>query len=573
MRRLSHEEINRIKNSVNIVDVVSSYVSLKPEGKNFFGVCPFHDDTNPSMSVSPEKQIYRCFSCGASGSVINFVMDFENISFIEAVLKIAEIGGERLDLAYVPKVKYEGNLYKIYDLSLKYYINNLNTSEGREARKYLSKRNIDEKIIKEFQIGLALDRKNTLSNILKKKYSESDLIKSGLVGKGDYGYYDLFSNRIMFPLYNLNGQVVAYSGRIYNKSDNAKYFNTRETEIFKKGELLYNYHRARNVARMKNKVILMEGFMDVIRAYSINIKNVVAVMGTAFTKKQTELIKRMAKEVILCFDGDEAGEKATDSAIKELSKVGVHPKVVRLPDDMDPDEYILKYGAESFERYIDNPISTLDFQLDYLKKGLNFSVLEDQAMYTSKIISLLNSIDDDILRNITIKKIVDETGIDEDILKSHIGEKKVVTFKKDKTIASQLSKYEKAEKNLIYFMLKSDEVIRMYDNRVTFMPDKEYRLLAREISSYYHEFNEINEGNFMDYVGDDIELRNTLKKVNQNMYSDNYSREEIDDYINVIKEFNIESAIKRMQDKMKKLSDPVEKLEIAKKIIELKKGV
>ena len=229
MRRLSHEEINRIKNSVNIVDVVSTYVSLRPEGKNFFGVCPFHDDTNPSMSVSPEKQIYRCFSCGASGSVINFVMDYEKISFIEAVKKIADLGGERLDVGYVPRKKDTGDLYKIYELSLKYYMNNINTPSGKEAREYLANRKLGEDIIKEFQIGLSLNTRNTLANILIKKFNNNDVEKSGLIGKGDYGYYDLFSDRIMFPLYNLNGQVIAYSGRIYNKKDNTNYFNTRKT--------------------------------------------------------------------------------------------------------------------------------------------------------------------------------------------------------------------------------------------------------------------------------------------------------------------------------------------------------
>lgn len=574
MRRLSHEEINRIKNSVNIVDVVSTYVSLRPEGKNFFGVCPFHDDTNPSMSVSPEKQIYRCFSCGASGSVINFVMDYEKISFIEAVKKIADLGGERLDVGYVPRKKDTGDLYKIYELSLKYYMNNINTPSGKEAREYLANRKLGEDIIKEFQIGLSLNTRNTLANILIKKFNNNDVEKSGLIGKGDYGYYDLFSDRIMFPLYNLNGQVIAYSGRIYNKKDNAKYFNTRETEIFKKGELLYNYHRARNVSRMKNKVIIMEGFMDVIRSYSVGIKNTVAAMGTAFTKEQTSLIKRMAKDIILCFDGDEAGEKATESCIKELSKAGVVPKIVRLPEGLDPDEYILKYGAESFQRMVDNPISVIDFELNYLKKGKDLSTPEDQAKYVSQVIDVLNTISDDILKDITIKKVVDDTGIDEALIRRHLGvnnDKK--TIKKVVNKTSNLSKYEKAEKNLIYFMLKSDDVIKMYDKRVTFMPDKDYRLLAREISAYYHEYGEIDESDFMNHIEGDSEFKETLKKVNKNMLSDDFSVEEIDDYINVIKEYNVNNAIKRMQDKMKSISDPLKKVELAKKIIDLKKGV
>lgn len=571
MNKLSHEKINEIKNSVNIVDIISSYISLKPEGKNFFGVCPFHDDTNPSMSVSPEKQIYKCFSCGASGTVFNFLMDYDNISFAEAVKRIADIGGIKIEGYYVPKVENHGSLYDIYSLSLKYYTNNINTAGGREAKKYLKNRGIDENIIKEFQIGLALKNKNTLSNILTSKFKIDDVMKSGLTGNSDYGYYDLFYDRIMFPLYNLNGQVVAYSGRIYNKEDNAKYFNTRETEIFKKGELLYNYHRAKTIARQKNQIIVMEGFMDVIRAHSVGIKNVIASMGTAVTKQQANLIKKMAKEVILCFDGDEAGAKATEACIKELTNIGVIPKIIRLENNMDPDEFILKNGVDAFQRRIDNPINIMDFKLEYLKHNKNLNNPEDEAKYISEVIDEINKIDDDILKEVTIKKIVDETNINEELIRKHTLKKtKKITAKKKEI---KYSKYEKAEKNLIYFMLKSPEVIKMYDKKVTFMPDKEYRLLAREISEFYKEYGEINEGNFMDYIEGDTEFKETLRKVNQNMMAEQYSTDEINDYINVIKEFNIKAAIKRMQDKIKKLSDPIEKAKIAQKIIDLKKGV
>lgn len=571
MNNLSQEKLNEIRNSVNIVDVISQYVSLIPRGKNYFGICPFHDDNNPSMSVNPTKQIYKCFSCGASGSVFQFIRDYENISFIEAVKKIAEIGGVKVDINSKVKTKKNNSYFEIYDLSLKYYTNNINTKDGKEAKKYLINRGLNENIIKEFQIGLSLNKRNVLSNLLnKKKYSENDLLSTGLIGKNDFGYYDLFLERIMFPLYDLNGSVIAYSGRIYNKEDNAKYFNTRETEVFKKGQLLYNYHRSRNEARKKNQIIIMEGFMDVIRAYSVGIKNVVATMGTAFTHTQAQLIKRMAKEIILCFDGDDAGAKATKSCIEELSKVSVIPKIVRLEDNLDPDEYIIKHGKEAFIRKIKNPINVMDFELSYLKKGKDLSSTTDKASYIKEIIDEINKIDDDILKEVTIKKIVDETDIDENIIRSHLKEKVKVNKKIKKP---KMSKYEKAEKNLIYFMLKSDDVIKMYDKKVTFMPDREYRLLAREVSAYYHEKGYINEADFMDYAQEDEEFKITLKKINQNISRETYSLEEIDDYIDVIKEFNVKKAIKRMKEEIKEITDPHEKALIAQKIIELKKGV
>ena len=570
MNTLSQEKLNEIRNSVDIVDVVSNYVSLTPRGKNFFGVCPFHDDNNPSMSVSQSKQMYRCFSCGASGSVFHFIRDYENISFQEAVKKVAEMGGIKVDIRNDKKVKDNIEYHEIYELSLKYYMNNLNSKSGKEAREYLNNRNIDDTTIKEFQIGLSLNKRNSLSNLLIKKFKEKDILDSALVGKNDYGMYDFFQERIMFPLYDLNGKVVAYSGRIYNKEDSAKYFNTRETEVFKKGELLYNYHRARNIARMKNKIIIVEGFMDVIRMHTIGVKNVIAMMGTAVTDMQARLIKRMAKEVILCFDGDSAGSKATKSCIDELSKIDVIPKIVRLEENLDPDEYILKYGKEKFLRKIDNPINVIDFELSYHKEGKNLNSAEDKTIYIKQIIDEINKIDDEILKEVTIKKIVDETEIDENLIRSRI-KKKTKQVKRE--VINKSSKYEKAEKNLIYFMLKSDDVIKMYDKKVTFMPDSEYRLLAREISAYYHEYGVINEVDFMDYALMDDEFNQTLKKVNQNNKRETFTFEEIEDYINVIKEFNVNKAIKRMQKEIKDLTDPIEKAKIAQKIIELKKGV
>lgn len=572
MNVLSQEKINEIRNSVNIVDVISSYMPLTPKGKNYFGVCPFHDDTNPSMSVSPSRQIYKCFSCGATGTVFKFIMDYENISFMEAVKKVADMGGIPINIGKVQKKQNHTELHKIYDLSLKFYINNLNTAQGKEAREYLKKRNINEETIKEFQIGLAL-KKDNLSKILIQKFKPEDALKSGLIGKNDYGYYDLFYERIMFPLYDLDGNPVAYSGRIYNREDNSKYFNTRETEMFKKGELLYNYHRAKNDARKKNQIIIMEGFMDVIRAYTIGIKNVVATMGTAVTDIQAHLIKRMAKEVILCFDGDEAGAKATMACSNELLKIGVTPKVIRLEDDLDPDEYIQKYGKDTFQRKIDNPISIMDFKLSYLKVGKDLTNSADGAKYISELIDELNKIDDDILKELTIKKVATEMNIDESLIRNHLETKelKKPVLKKIE-VPDSISKYEKAESSLIYYMLKSPEVITMYNNKVTYIPNKEYRMLAREISAFYKNFGFINEADFIDYIECDEDLMQTINKINKTNTKETYTLEEIDDYINVIRDYNIKEEIKRLTNKMKNLTDPLDKAKIAEEIVGLKKG-
>ena len=525
------------------------------------------------MSVSPSRQIYKCFSCGATGTVFKFIMDYENISFMEAVKKVADLGGVAVNIGTVHKKKNHTELHQIYDLSLKFYINNLNTANGKEAREYLYKRNISEDVIKEFQIGLAL-KKDTLSKILTKKFKVEDVLKSGLVGKNNYNYYDLFYERIMFPLYDLDGNPVAYSGRIYNRQDNSKYFNTVETEIFKKGELLYNYHRAKEPARRKNQIIIMEGFMDVIRAYTIGIKNVVATMGTAVTDVQAHLIKRMGKDVILCFDGDEAGAKATMSCSNELLKIGVTPKVIRLEDNLDPDEYIQKYGKEAFQKKIDNPINIMDFKLSYLKTGKDLNSSVDQAKYISELIVELNKIEDDILKDLTIKKVATEMNIDENLIRKHL-EKKEIKPIKPKQVESKvtINKYEQAESALVYYMLKSSDVITMYNNKVTYIPNKEYRMLAREISNFYKNFGFINEADFIDYIECDQELMETINKINKNNTKETYTLEEIEDYINVIKDYNVKEEIKRLTNKMKSLTDPLDKAKIAEEIVGLKRSV
>ncbi len=572
MEMITNDKIKEIKDSVDIVNIIGSYLPLTPKGKNFFGVCPFHDDHTPSMSVSKDKQIYTCFVCHETGNVFNFIMKYENVSFLEAVKKVADISKISLDINVNTKqVSKDNNLYEIYELSNKFYKNNINTKLGLEAKDYLNKRSINEDIIKEFEIGLSLKDNKMLTKLLINKYKEEELLKSGLVNKNSNGLNDTFYNRIMFPLYNLYGQVVGFSGRIYNSTDTSKYINSKESEIFKKGELLYNYHRAKDEARKLNKIIITEGFMDVIRLYSVGIYNVVAAMGTAFTKNHALLIRRMAKDVILMFDGDEAGEKATISCSNELIKIGVTPKIVRLENNLDPDEYILKYGKDAIINKLENPINIMDYKLSILKKQKDLTKEQDLALYTNQMLDEISKIDDEILRELTLKKLSSETGLDIELLRSKIvtEEKKEVTIQTKKV---NLSKYQKAEKNLIFYMLKYEDAIKQYQKKITYMPTLEYRYLARDISMFYNEhgyieisdlFNEINDENLIKILGDIESLD----------LSDEYNPIEIDDYIRVIKDYNVNFEIERLKKEMANTTDPLLKASIGSKIVELKKSM
>ena len=330
--------IKEVRSASNIVDVISSYLPLVKKGKNYFGVCPFHDDNNPSMSVSEDKQIYKCFSCGASGNVFNFVMDYEKIDFKSALYLLAKRSGINVSNNLVKTNNKNDKFYEIYNIAEKYYQNNLNTSLGLEAKSYLHNRGIDDELIKHFKIGLSLKEQDGLVNLLvKKNYSIKDISLIGLSNMDK----DLYINRIMFPLFNTNGDTIGFSGRIYNTKSDSKYINTRETLIFKKGEILYNYHLAKDEARKEKSLIVVEGFMDVIRLYSIGVKNVVALMGTSLTKEQTTLIKRTSTNIILMLDGDNPGKKAIVNVGQILEEENLRVNVVALPEELDPDEYIL----------------------------------------------------------------------------------------------------------------------------------------------------------------------------------------------------------------------------------------
>ena len=378
--KIDNNTLNEIRNNLDIVDIISSYLPLTSKGKNYFGVCPFHDDHSPSMSVSKEKQIYTCFSCGATGNVFKFIQDYENISFLEAVKKCADMAHVYIDIGQAKEKNKHQELYDIYELSQKFYQNNINTELGKKAKKYLKDRKLDESTIKEFGIGLSLNEKDMLTKLLKsKKYDDKTLLRSGLINENDYTLNDVYRNRIMFPLYDLNGKVIGYNGRVYNGETENKYINSKETDIFKKRELLYNYHRAKDEARKKHQIIIMEGPMDVIRAYTIGIKNCVASLGTAFGKEQAMLVRKLSSNVILCFDGDDAGLKATKGAIVELEKLCITPKIIRLENNSDPDDYIIKNGKEAFLSKINNPMNIMEFKESLLKKEYNLNNTEETS--------------------------------------------------------------------------------------------------------------------------------------------------------------------------------------------------
>ena len=571
MAYISNEVINEIRNKTDIVDVVSRYVNLTKRGKNYIGVCPFHDDHSPSMSVSPEKQIFTCFSCGATGNVFTFVSDFEKISFIEAVKLLGEKVGINIGSTSVSSIKKDDYI-DIYNLAGKFYQNSLFTSLGKNAIEYLENRKIDKETIKKFGIGLSIQKVSLTEYLKGKKYSAQKLIDIGLTNENGN---DIFINRIMFPIHDLSGNIVAFSGRIYNTKDNSKYINTKETDKFKKGKILYNYHIAREYLKKNDSVILMEGQMDVIRSSTVGINNCIATMGTALTKDHKSILKNMTDNLILCFDGDAAGEKATNAAIEILEDTNINIKVVRLPNDMDPDEYILKEGADSFKEQIKNAISLVDYKMEVLKKNKNLNDIKDISTYLNSAIKELVSIDDDIAVELNLKKLSDNYNVDYNTLKSKYDnlkskKKEVVSVIKPKKV---YDKYGKAQTSLIYYMLKSSTVINMVEKRVGYFPDKNIRELSNEIIYYFHKYGIINVADFISYIADREEILNTLKEIIAMDKEEDFKLEEIEDYIFVINEYHKEVKVEELSKKLKEEKDPLKQAKISLEIMNLRKGV
>ena len=572
MAYISNEIINEIRNKTDIVDVVSRYVNLTKKGKNYIGVCPFHDDHSPSMSVSPEKQIFTCFSCGATGNVFTFVSDFEKISFSDAVRLLGEKAGISIgNNTYIGNSKRD-EYFDIYDSANKFYQNSLFTNLGKNAIQYLKNRNIDRDTIKKFGIGLSVQKLSLTDYLKNKNYSIDKLIDVGLTN--DNGN-DIFINRIMFPIYDLAGNPVAFSGRIYNTKDTSKYINTKETDKFKKGKILYNYHIAKEHLKKNDSVIIMEGQMDVIRASTIGVNNCIATMGTALTRDHKSIIKNMTSNVILCFDGDSAGEKATISAIELLEDTGIDIKIVRLPNDMDPDEYIIKEGKDSFLYQISNATNLIDYKMELLKKNKDFGNIKDISSYVNSALKELVYEKDDIVVELNLKKLATSFDIDYDNLVNKYEKLKNDNNNKDSYVKVNKSKkvynrYGQAECYLIYYMLKDEKVINMVEKRVGYFPDKNIRELSNEIIYYFHKYGIINVADFISYISDREEILRTLRDIIAMGIKEDFQIEEIEDYIFVINEYHKEVKINDLNKKLKEEKDPLKQAKISLEIMKIR---
>lgn len=574
MAFISKELIDEVKSKNDIVDIIGSYISLNDKNK---ALCPFHSDHSPSFSVHPDKQIYKCFSCGESGNVITFVEKFLGISFQEAVKLLADRAGIKLNINVPKKINKYDKYYEITDTVNKYFKNNIFSSNGQQALKYLNDRHIDKDIINEFNIGLSTN--NKLHEILAKKYNLEDLLKIDIVREVDNKIYDTFQNRIMFPIIDEDNNVVGFSGRKYlaNDLDNkqlSKYVNSRETDIFIKSKIFYNINNALPNIKKSKEIIITEGFMDTIRMVSIGYNNTVALMGTAFTKEHLDKIIKYKCRVVLNLDQDNAGVLGTISIGDELIKNNIDVSVIVFDDYKDSDEYIINKGKEAFDYAYKNRISYIDFKFKYLKSNKNMKDSTDISKYINEAIKSLNDIDDDILKELKINELSREFGIDESVIKNKIklsGKKEAK--KEEKITKKRYDKYDISEIRILYLMLNYDDVILYFENSLGYLIHDNMMALAYKIVEFRNDYGYFNYSDFIDYIADNELVKETIKEIMRYHNDEEYTESELEDYFDTIKEYSVKKRINELKREMNETLDVNKKIELANKINKINKEV
>lgn len=429
MAKYSREFPQEVKENLDIVDVISEYVNLKKSGKNYKGLCPFHQEKTPSFTVNPENQYYYCFGCGAGGDVFNFLMEIENITFVKSLKLLARRAGLELPTQneYQKKLnKKREKVFEIYKLTAKFYnYLLLEMDVGLRAVKYLQNRTFTRKEMNRFYLGYAPDRWRALLNFLTKKgYNKAELKKAGLILRSNKNgkYYDRFRGRVIFPIFNVRGEVLAFGGRIINSSDNSgpKYLNSPETLIYNKGDNLYGLNWARKTMRKTDSAVIMEGYTDILRAHKEGITNAVASLGTALTGEQARLLKRYASTVYIAYDADTAGAKATLRGLDILKEAGLTVKIVSLPSNMDPDDFIKEEGKTAFGELQENALNLVDFKIKQIIGDRDKVETEEKIALSRELVELIAGLNDSIEREIYLQKITDRLEISTDVLKERL---------------------------------------------------------------------------------------------------------------------------------------------------------
>ncbi|MBO9129608.1 DNA primase [Bacillus sp. 165] len=570
--RIPEEIVEQVRHSVDIVDVISEYVQLKKQGRNYLGLCPFHGENTPSFSVSPEKQIFHCFGCGAGGNALSFVMQMEGASFVQAVEKLANKTGIHVqsyitDSGAVNESNHNSLMTEAHELLKKYYHHLLlNTQDGKHALEYLLNRGFTKELIIKFEIGYAAESRDTATKVLQKRGFKLPVMEeAGLVIRSDKdgSFYDRFRNRIMFPIANTQGKIIAFSGRTLGDGS-PKYLNSPETPIFNKGRTLYNFHQARLHIRKEQRTVLFEGYADVIAAVHAGIGESIATMGTALTEEQARIIRRNVEEVIICYDGDKAGTEASSKAADMLIAAGCKVRIAMVPEGLDPDEYVRKLGPEKFKQeVIEQSVSLTNFKINFLRLGKNLQDESIKIQYIHDVLKEIAKLAKPIEREHYLQQISKDFSMPIEALKQeladiyrknkghHFQEKQRTATPKREVKIKPLSAFENAERHLLAHMLQDRDVARKVQEVLqSFFHIEKHSEIIVHLHAYYEEGNEPDVSKFLDWLPND-ELRSKVTDIANILISPHLSDKEFQDYIRAIQNRSKELEIKEKEHEMK----------------------
>ncbi|HDG9892519.1 TPA: DNA primase [Staphylococcus aureus] len=558
--RIDQSIINEIKDKTDILDLVSEYVKLEKRGRNYIGLCPFHDEKTPSFTVSEDKQICHCFGCKKGGNVFQFTQEIKDISFVEAVKELGDRVNVAVDIeatqsnSNVQIASDDLQMIEMHELIQEYYYYALTkTVEGEQALTYLQERGFTDALIKERGIGFAPDSSHFCHDFLQKKGYDIELAyEAGLLSRNEenFSYYDRFRNRIMFPLKNAQGRIVGYSGRTYTGQE-PKYLNSPETPIFQKRKLLYNLDKARKSIRKLDEIVLLEGFMDVIKSDTAGLKNVVATMGTQLSDEHITFIRKLTSNITLMFDGDFAGSEATLKTGQNLLQQGLNVFVIQLPSGMDPDEYIGKYGNDAFTAFVKNDKKSFaHYKVSILKDEIAHNDLsyERYLKELSHDISLMKS---SILQQKALNDVAPFFNVSPEQLANEIQfnqapanyypEDEYGGYIEPEPIGmaqfDNLSRQEKAERAFLKHLMRDKDTFLNYYESVDKdnFTNQHFKYVFEVLHDFYAENDQYNISDAVQYVNSN-ELRETLISLEQYNLNDEPYENEIDDYVNVINE-------------------------------------
>ena len=550
MPKIPQSTIDKIRDLADIVDVISTEIELKRRGVNYFGVCPFHDENTPSFSVSPSKQIYHCFGCGNGGNVFTFIMEFQKLTFFESIKFLADKYNVVLEISNSNSSSNEYSfLKKIHEDATLLFQQNLFSEFGKNPLQYLLDRKLNESVIKKFRIGFAIDSWNNLYNKISFDYKDKfqNVMKTGLFIRSDKGTFDRFRSRIIFPIFHQSGEVIAFGGRDYKKNDLAKYLNSPETAIYQKSNTLYGLHITKDDIRKAGYAILVEGYMDLLQLYQAGIKPVVSVSGTSLTKNHANLISKHVKKAILLYDGDSAGANAVLRAGFILLQFGVEAYVVRPPDKLDPDDWLLKKGFDSLKKAIKSPMEFLDFHLEfYNAKKLRGVQKRD---YLHEIIGNIKTINDSIIKNEIIRNLSEKMRMQEIELLQILNLKRNFNNSEIVNIENNLfefkTKLQRAELELIKIMINSNLEARKEFKKNIGLELFSHELLIKIISKILND-ETIENSKLVEHFPEKKE-REFISQLLIEGKEEEYSEKAVTDCIKTIKSVSVKNRIDNLR--------------------------